>query len=90
MFLAVMKSDKKKSGKRNVLSLSTFHDEVRITKDERRKPDIHKLFDHTKGSVYVVDLISTSFTTRIKNKRWQINAFAFILDFVRTKIKTIL
>ena len=70
---------KKKSGKRNVVVLSTLHDEVRVTKDERRKPDIQKLYDNTKGGIDVVDLTSTSYTTRIKNKRWPINAFAFIL-----------
>ena len=66
------------------------YDEVRVTKDERRKPDIYKLYDHTKGDIDVVDLISTSYTTRIKNKRWPINAFAFILDTVWTNVKTIL
>ena len=34
--------DKKKSGKSNVVVLSTLHDEVRVTKDEQRKPDIRK------------------------------------------------
>ena len=38
----------KKSGKRNVAVLSTLHGEVRVRKDERRKPNIHKLYDHTK------------------------------------------
>ena len=88
--LLVSYIDKKKSGKRNNVVLSTLHDKVRVTKDERRKPDIHKLYDHTKGGVDVVDLISISYTTRIKNKRWPINAFAFILDTVRTNAKTIL
>ena len=81
---------KKRSGKRNIVVLSTLHDEVRVIKNERRKPDIDKLYDHTKGGLDVVDLISTSCTTRIKNKMWPINAFAFILDAVRTNAKTIL
>ena len=38
----------------------------------------------------MVELISTSYTTRIKKKKWPINAFAFILDTVRTNTKTIL
>ena len=46
--LLVSYIDKKKSGKRNIVVLSKVHDEVRVTKDERRKPDIHKLYDHTK------------------------------------------
>ena len=49
--------------------LNTLHDEVRATKDERRKPDIHKLYDHTKGGIDIADLILASCTTRIKNKR---------------------
>ena len=77
--LLVLHIVKKKSGKRNVVVLSTLHDEVRVTKDERRKLDIQKLHDHTKGGIDVVDLTSTSYTTRIKNKRWPINTFAFIL-----------
>ena len=67
--LLVLYIDKKKSGKRNIVVLSTLHDEVRLTKDERRKPDIYKLYDHAKSGVDMVDLISTSCTTKIKYKR---------------------
>ena len=77
-------NDEKKSGKMNVAVLSTLDDKVRVTKDERRKSDIHKLYDHTKGGVDVVDLISTNCTTMIKNKGWPMNAFAFTLDTVQT------
>ena len=63
---------------------------MRVTKDERRKSDIHKLYDYTKGGVDVVDLISTNSTTRNKNKGWPINSFAFILDTVQTNAKIIL
>ena len=48
------------------------------------------MYDHTKGGVHVADLLSTHHTTRIKSKRWPLNAFAFILDTVRTNSKTIL
>ena len=82
--------DKKKPGKRNVAVLCTVHDEVRVTKDERRKPDIHNLYDHAKDGVGVVDLVSASCTKRIKSRGWPINVFAFILDTVRTNAKTIL
>ena len=63
--LLVSYIDKNKSGKRTVVVISTLHDEVRVTKD----PSIHKSYDHTKCSVDVVSLISTSCTKRIKNKR---------------------
>ena len=89
-FFLVSHIDKKKSGKRNVVVPSTLCDEVRVRKDERRKLDIHKLCDHGKSGKDVVDLISASCNTRIKNKRWPVNAFTFILDTLRTNAKTIL
>ena len=61
--------DKKKSGKKNAIVLSTMHDSVKVTNDQRKKPQIHSMYDHTKGGVDVVDLLSTSNSTRIKSKR---------------------
>ena len=74
----------------NVIVLSTMHHSVKVTNDQRKKLQIHSMYDHTKGGVDVVDLLSTSHSTRIKSKRWPINAFAFILDTCRTNAKTIL
>ena len=82
--------DKKKSGKKKVNVLSTMHDSVKVTNNQRKKPQIHSMYDHMKGGVDVVDLLSTSHSKRIKSKRWPINAFAFILDTCRTNAKTIL
>ena len=82
--------DKKKSGKKNVLILTTMHDSVKVSRDQRKKPNVHCFYDHTKGRVDVVDLISSSLSTRIKCKRWPINCLAFLLDTVRTNSKTIL
>ena len=81
--------DKKKSGKKNVIILSTMHENVRV-KDQRKKPQVHAMYDHTKGRVDVVDLLSTSHSTRIQTKRWPLNALAFILDTCRSNAKTIL
>ena len=67
-----------------------MHDSVKVTNDQRKKSRIHRIYDHTKGGVDVMDLLSTSHSTRIKSKRWPINAFAFILDTCRTNAKTIL
>ena len=39
--LLVSYIDKKKSGKRNVVFLGTLHDEVRVSKNKRRKADMH-------------------------------------------------
>ena len=82
--------DKNKSEKKNAIILSTMHDSVKVTNDLRKKPQIHSMYNHTKGGVDVVDLLSTSHSTRIKSKRWPINAFAFNLDTCRTNAKTIL
>ena len=72
--------DKKKSGKKNVIVVLTMHDSVKVTNDQRKKPQIHSMYDHTKGGVDVVDQLPTSHLTRIKSKRWPIYIFAFILD----------
>ena len=76
--------------KKYVIVLSTMHDSVKVTNDQRKKPQIHSMYDHMKGGIDVVDLLSTSHSTRIKCKRWPINAFAFILDTYQTNAKTIL
>ena len=82
--------DKKKSGKKNVIVLTTMHDKVKITKDRRQQPHVHVMYDHTKGGVDIVDLLSTNHSTRIKSRRWPLNALAFVLDTCRTNAKTIL
>ena len=67
-----------------------MHGGVRVTKDERKKPNIRTFHDHTKGCVDVVDLVSSHNTTKMKVKRWPLNFLAFLLDTVRTNAKTIL
>ena len=53
--------DKKKKGKKNILALTTMHNrEV----DERKKPHALVFYDHNKGGVDVVDLISAKMSTR--------------------------
>lgn len=80
--------NKKKSGQKNVIVLSAMHDNVNVTKEQRKKPSVHDVYDHTKGGVEVVDLLSTSLSTRIKCKGWPLNASGFILD--RSNAETIL
>ena len=82
--------NKKKSGKKNIIALTTMHNKVKVTNDKWCKLHVLVMYDHTKGGVDVVDLISTNHSTRIKSKRWPLNAFAFILDTVQTNAKTIL
>ena len=82
--------DKKKAGKKNIVVLTTMHTSVSVTKDQCVKPNVHTFFDHSKGGVDVVDLSSAHNTTKMKNRRWPINALPFVLDTVRTNVKTIL
>ena len=67
-----------------------MHDEVKVTRAERMIPNVHCFYDTTKSGADVIDLISSSLSTRIKCKRWPINCLAFLLDTVRTNAKTIL
>ena len=52
--------DKKKSGKKYVIILSNKHDNVKITKDQQKKPSVHTICDHIKGDIDVVYLLSTT------------------------------
>ena len=81
--------DKKKSGLKNILVLSTMHDVVKLSRDERKKPHVMVFYDKTKGGVDVVDYISSFISTRMKSKRWIMNAFAYSLDTARTNALTL-
>ena len=81
---------KKKSGKRNILMLTTMHKSVKITCDSRKKPNVITLYDCTKGGVDVMDMISSNLSTRIQSRRWLLNALAFVLDTARSNAQTIL
>ena len=73
-----------------MIVLTTMHNIVKVTQDQRQKPNVHIMYDYTKGGVDIVDLLSTHHSTRMKTKRWPINALAFGLDTCRTNSKTIL
>lgn len=80
---------KKKTGWKNVLVLSSMHKNVKITQDERRKPDVISFYDHTKGGVDIMDQMAGVFTTRCKTRRWTMNALSYVLDTVRTNANTL-
>ena len=73
-----------------MICLTTMHDRVKVTNDQRLKPPVIVMYDHTKGGVNVVDLISCHHSTRTKSKRWPLTTFAFMLDTIKTNSKTIL
>ena len=81
--------DKKKKGKKNILTLTTVHNQVNLSIDERKKPHVLVFYNHTKGGVDVVDLISAKMLTRMKTRKWTLNVFALMLDTARTNAKTI-
>ena len=90
MIMLVSYIDKKKSGKKNMIILSTMHEDVKVAKGQRKKLQVHTMYDHTKRGADVVDLLSTSHSTRTKTKRYILNALAFIPDTCRSNGKTIL
>ena len=57
--------DKKKKVKKNILALTTMHNQVKLSVNERKKPHALVFYDHTKGGVDVVDLISAKMLTKI-------------------------
>ena len=85
--MLVLYIEKEKSVKKNVIVLTTMLDKV--TNDQRKKPHVHVMYDHTKGGVDIVDLLSTNHSTRIKSKRCPLNALVFVLNTCRTNAKTI-
>ena len=87
--MLVSYADKKKKGTKVVLLLSTMHDEIHVSRDERTKPSLIVYYDHMKGGVDVMDLCSTMLTTRSKTPRWALNATFFLLDIVRTNSRTL-
>ena len=78
----------KKKGKKNIIALTTMHNQVKLSVDKRKKPHRLVFYDHTKGGATFVDLISAKMSTRMKTKRWTLNVFAFMLDTACTNAKT--
>ena len=66
-----------------------MHNQVKLSVDERKKPHVLVFYDHAKGGVDVVDLISAKILTTMKARRWTLNVFAFMLYTACTNAKTI-
>ena len=79
----------KKSGKRNILLLSTMHDDIRCSRDERKKQNTICFYDKTKGGFDVVDMVNSKYTIKYKTRGWKMNAFAYLLDTARTNAHTV-
>ena len=66
-----------------------MHNHSKTTKDQQKKPSALTMYDYTKGGVDVVDIFSTTNLTRIKSRRWPMNALTFILGTCHSNAKTI-
>ena len=69
-----------------VIALTTMHATMRVSKDERRKPEALVYYDYMKGGVDVVDLVSTMLSTRVKNKHWPLNALTLYNEINRERL----
>ena len=66
-----------------------MHDDVRCSRDERKKSKTICFYAKTKGGVDVADMVIGKCTTKYKNRRWIMNAFAYMLDTTRTNANTV-
>ena len=82
--------DKEKNGNRNVVVLTPMHDMIKVTKEEKQKPQVHTFYAHTEVGVNIVNLNFRYILTRMKIKRWAMNYVTFILDTARKNANTIL
>ena len=67
-----------------------MHYRVKVTNDQILKLQVTVIYDHMKVGVDFLDLISCHHSTQIKSKHRPLTAYTFMLDTIRTNIKTIL
>ena len=79
----------KSKGKKNIIILSSFPSVQGVTKDEKKKPQIFKFYDFSKGGTDLIDQRTGKYTTSIKSNKWTKKAICFMLDVARTNSQTI-
>ena len=57
----VLYIDNKKSGKKNVIVLTTMHAQVKVTNDQRKKAHMHLEWSNERWSWYCWSLVNKSF-----------------------------
>lgn len=82
-------ADEKKTGTKIVLALTTMFNVMRVLKNHRKKSEPVIYYDHIKGSIDVVNLVSTGASKRTKTKQWTLNANFFLLNAVRTNTRNL-
>ena len=65
---------------KNVILLSSMHDDPTTLGGEKNKPAVVIDYNKTKGGVDTMDKMCLSFTTKRKTKRWPLVLFMNILD----------
>ena len=76
--------NRKSSGKKNVLALSSVPPLLGVTMDDgKHKPAILKLCDFTKGGTDVVDQRMGKYAVNTTANRWTIPVFSYLLDAAR-------
>ena len=80
---------KTSKGKKNVLLLSTVEPLLGVTKDDKRKPGLYKVYDFTKGGTDIIDQKMGSYTTKSKTRKWPKVAFAYLVDTIRVNASTV-
>lgn len=77
--------DNKNCGKKNVIVLSTIQENVKVTKYQGKKPQVDAITITQK--VDVVDLLSTSHSSRVKPKKMVLEYSCFYSQQMQIKCK---
>jgi flagellar basal body-associated protein FliL len=68
-------------GVKNVLLLSTLHNNVEIDSNHRKKkPDTVVFYNSTKCGVDVADQMAKNYSVKVASRRWPVQVFFSILD----------
>ena len=54
-----------------------------ISKDQKKKPALYKLYDYTKGGTDIVDQKISFYSCKTKSRKWTTIAFSYLLDTCR-------
>lgn len=79
----------KSKGNKSDILLSTMRPFSRVTQDNgKRKPQIYKFYDFTKGGTDIVDQKASQFSRKSKYLKWEMTAFFYIFDTTRMNAST--
>ena len=66
--------------KKHVVIMSTMHHSADVDQEGKKKPDMVKYYNETKGGVDIFDYMCHSFSCNRKTRRWQMILFYNLLD----------